>query len=172
MLDQIESIPSPLRPFNPIIQALAHEGVEISNNLCQWHQDYLERSLPETAYTRLAQIDLHALILFLCHTYSYYECWGSLTIPSLTRSCVEDHVKAIIGLAESIQTASHVPGVLLLFALRVAGGHATNTMLMQMVIQRLDVVYWEGFIVSERIKSDLQEFWEYRRSLDGSQIYC
>lgn len=154
-----------MRAFHPIIQALASEGMKIRQTLLQWHQDYLRSSLPETAYTRLALIDFHALTLFLCQTYRYYNCWDGLAIPSLTPTYVEIHVKAIIRLAENIQAAPLVPGVLLLFALRMAGIHAIGHTVMQMVIERLDSIYWEGFVVSERIKFDLQEFWEYQQRL-------
>jgi hypothetical protein len=169
LFEQIESIPQPLRLFHPTVQTLAEEGVEISQNLCQWHQNYLERRLSNTEYTRLAQIDYHALVLFLCQNYSYYTCWDGVTIPSLTKCCVQNHVKAIVNLSEGIQAAPHVPGVLLLFALRMGGAHATDDALRQMVIQRLDAIYWEGFVVSERIKSDLRELWEYQRRLISPQ---
>jgi hypothetical protein len=164
LFDQVESIPPQLRSLHPIVQALAHEGVEISQALCQWHRQYLESLVFETEYTRLACVEFHALALFLCQTYGYYACWSDLRIPSLAPQDVEFHVKAILSLARTIQAAPHVPGVLLLFALRMAGAHATDAALMQLTMQRLDDVYWEGFVVSEWVKRDLQELWRYRQA--------
>jgi hypothetical protein len=121
----------------------------------------------------LAQVDYHALVLFLCQAYGFYECWDGLSIPLLAREDVENHVKSILDLSETIQAASYVPGVLLLFALRMAGVHATDETLMRIVVERLDSIYCKGFVVSLRIKFDLQELWEYRRRLDcGCSVYC
>lgn len=166
----MENIPQLLRPFHPIIQSLAHEGIELNQELSQWRQDYAGSTMRETAYTQLALIEFHALALFLCQTYSYYQCWSDLTIPSLTKDRAEFHVRAIIDLAGMIEAAPHVPGVLLLFALRTAGVHAIDVALMRMVTQQLDLIYREGFIVSERIKLDLQEFWEDRQRLNDVQL--
>jgi hypothetical protein len=173
LFDQIESIPPQLRSLHPTVQALAHEGVEISQALYQWRQQYLGSLVSETEYTRLAYIEFHALLLFLCQTYDYYACWSDIPIPSLARQEVEIHVKDILSLAKTIQAAPHVPGVLLLFALRMAGAHATDATLMRLTMQRLDDVYWEGFVVSEWVKRDLQELWGYRQAQGCSQaLYC
>lgn len=155
--------------MHSVIHALAHEGIEITKEIRQWHQNYSESVVCETAYTQLACMDFHALTLFLCQLYGYYSCWGGVTIPSLTRDCVEAHVNAIIDLAEVTKIVPHFPGVLLLFALRIAGVHATDITLMQKVIEHLDSIYSEGFVVSEKIKSDLKELWDYRRRPDCPQ---
>jgi hypothetical protein len=139
--------------------------MEISQSLRRWHQDYLESSSPDTVYTRLAQIDYHALVLFLSQVYSYYGCWDSLTISSLARENIKTHVGSILNFAVTIQAASSIPELLLLFALRMAGVHATDDALMLMVVERLDTIYWKGFVVSRRIKLDLQELWEHPRRL-------
>jgi hypothetical protein len=132
----------------------------------------LESSSSDNVYARLAQIDYHALVLFLCQAYGYYACWEGFLIPVLTRADVENHVKSILDLTEKIQAALYVPGVLLLFALRMAGVHATDKTLTRMVVERLDTIYQEGFVVSWRIKSDLKEFWESRLSLNYSSSIC
>jgi hypothetical protein len=172
LFDQIESIPLSLRSSHPAAPTLALEGTELIQTLYQWHRDYLENPSSDTVYTRLAQIDYHALMLFLCQAYGYYACWDGLPIPSLACEDVENHVKSILDLAEDIQTAPHVPGILLLFALRMASVHAIDETLMWTVEERLKTIYWKGFVVSWRVESDLRELWESRRrSGYGSSVY-
>ena len=64
--------------------------------------------------------------------------------------------------------ASAIPGVALLFPLRMAGA---NTLAMEnrtKVVDILGRIHQSGFIVSERIKVDVQELWGFLAAQNGS----
>lgn len=103
----------------------------------------------------------HALVLFLCKNFTYYSFWGEVEVPRLVETKITAHVDTIMDLSELILEKSSIPGVLLLFPLRMAGSNATELRQRGRVSKLLARVSQKGFIISERITVDLQELWKY-----------
>lgn len=118
---------------------------------------------------RLAFANYHALELFHCKNYTYHSCWAKKTVPSLTQSETDAHVASILCLSEHILEASVIPGVTLLFPLRMAGSNTVKAEQRTKVVDILAQIHRSGFIVSDRIKVDVQDLWKYLAT-DNSSI--
>lgn len=103
----------------------------------------------------------HALVLFLCKNFTYYSSWGEVEVPWLVDTKIIEHVDAIMDLSELILEESSIPGVLLLFPLRMAGSNTIDLKQRERTTKLLARVSQKGFIISERITVDLRELWVY-----------
>ncbi|KAM5370890.1 hypothetical protein ACJZ2D_008323 [Fusarium nematophilum] len=162
LFEQVEAIPAQLRLSHPVISALASEGTCIMQRLNSWYDTpaaYLDHKGPRS---KLALINYHALQLFLARNFRFYSCWEEDTVPSLAEHEVGIYVTNILNLSSTILEASNIPGLLLLFPLRMAGANAVTTSQRDAVLQLLARVSQKGFIVSERITIDLLECWKYQ----------
>jgi hypothetical protein len=61
---------------------------------------------------------------------------------------------------ERLLHSSSVPGVMLLFPLRVVGSLLSQTAERPRLIALLDSVHCKGYAVAHRVKTDLRELWE------------
>ena len=162
LFEKIESIPQKWRSSDPRLDALALEGLEIKERLLNWEEEsHLERS-PADPFTRLAVIVYHALLLYHCTNFTFYPCWMTRTIPQLNQSEVDKHVATILELSQSLLSDTSIPAVLLLFPLRMAGIHVFESHVQEKVLGTIRKIRQKGFIVSDRIEVDLQEFWHYK----------
>lgn len=157
----MESIPEPLRSTDPAIITLARQGIQVHQRIRSWHDDIAPHLILTDPYAQLALANYHALELFHCKNYTFDSCWENKTIPSLTRSEIDAHVTSILHLSEQSLEASIVPGVTLLFPLRMAGANALQAEQRTKVVDILGQIYRSGFIVSDRIKVDVQELWQF-----------
>jgi hypothetical protein len=158
------NLPELQRSLDPAIHALGIQGTEIQSSIYRWHNEALLRlqdSVKVNTYFQLAFAHYHALLLFLSRDFTYYPCWDSTTAPLLPQSDIKHHATAIINSTEQLLKSSDIPGVMLLFPLRLAGCHAQNREERYRVLQALDRVYWKGFVVSNRVQIDLEELWGY-----------
>lgn len=94
--------------------------------------------------------------------YTFYTCWGEETIPRLTTSEIESHVSAIVCYAGQIVDSPNVPGLLMLFPLRMAGANTNDPSQKDRILRLLKRISQTGFIVSNRITVDLEEVWAYK----------
>ncbi|KAH6874074.1 hypothetical protein B0T10DRAFT_533100 [Thelonectria olida] len=161
--DHIESIPQELRPGHPIIHELANEGMRIRRQLQCWHDHATLHPDRLNSYLNLALTNYHALALFLCRNYTFYNCWDEQQIPQLTTDDVSTHVDAVLALSEAILKVSSIPGLLLLFPLRMAGASAIAACQRDQTSRLLARVSQNGFLISERVKADLHELWAHER---------
>lgn len=161
---QIEAIPENTRPSHPTIHALAQEGCQFQQQLQSWHDQITPNADHLDPYSKLALANFHALQLFLYWNYTFYTCWEGEDIPSLTSSEIGMHTTAMIALSDETLERSYIPGVLLLFTLRMAGVNTSNLLQKNEILRLLDRISQKGFIVSERIKIDLREVWEYQNA--------
>lgn len=112
----------------------------------------------------LALSNYSALQLFLAKNYTFYTCWEEQDIPSLAAHEIEAHAAAVVTLSNQILEHSNMPGVLLLFPLRMAGANTSQSLQKDETVRLLDRIAQKGFAVSGRIKRDLQELWEYQHA--------
>lgn len=170
LFDKIESVPQKLRSSDPTLDALALDGLEIKERLLNWQEgSHLER-LPVDSFTQLAVIVHHALLLYHCSNFTFYSCWMTREIPQLNQSEVDKHVGTILDLSQSLLSDTCIPAVLLLFPLRMAGIHVFESHIQEKVLGTIRRIRQKGFIVSDRIEVDLQEFWHYTlRETDRSK---
>ncbi|KAK5993672.1 hypothetical protein PT974_07107 [Cladobotryum mycophilum] len=158
----IESVPDTARFFDPSIDALAGEGVDLQHRIQEWQNIIVLGHDNEDVFVQLAKSYYYATLLFLVRNYTYYTCWHGRPIPSLTPDEISQHINDILMLAEGIVKTSDIPGVMLLFPLRMAGAHATEPLQRGKALSVLDQIHQKGFIVSDRIAVDLRELWEYQ----------
>ncbi|KXH33569.1 hypothetical protein CNYM01_08772 [Colletotrichum nymphaeae SA-01] len=162
--DRIESIPDTLRPGHPAIHALAEQGRRFQQRLRSWHDQIIPRHSHNDPYRMLAISNYHALQFFLSRNYTFYACWEGQDIPSLAAHEIEAHVTAVVTLSNQILEYSNIPGILLLFPLRMAGANTSQSLQKDEIVRLLDRIATKGFAVSRRIKRDLQELWEYQHA--------
>ncbi|KAH7165166.1 hypothetical protein EDB81DRAFT_678820 [Dactylonectria macrodidyma] len=160
--DSIEAIPDSLRSMHPKMDALANEGVTLLQHLKAWHDNTIVDSDDQNAYLNLALANYHALVLFHCRNFAFYPGWNEDSNLRLTRAEIDQHVDVIILLAGPILELSTIPGVLLLFPLRMAGANTTSADGKKRIRAILSRIYQKGFVVSDRIKVDLERCWEYQ----------
>ncbi|KAE8342423.1 hypothetical protein BDV24DRAFT_173738 [Aspergillus arachidicola] len=150
-----------LRSLDPRLDALALEGLEIKETILNWRESHMER-LPRDAFIQLAVVVHQALLLYHCSNFTFYSCWMTRTIPQLNQSEVDKHVATILDLSQSLLSDTYIPAVLLLFPLRMAGAHVFQSHAQQKLLGTIRKIRQKGFIVSDRIEVDLQEFWHYK----------
>ena len=166
-LDQMESIPCSLRPGNPAVAALASEGVQVHEKIRDWHVDASSRLNLTDPYAQLTIATFHALELFHCRNFTFYSCWESTVVPCLTPHELDAHVASTLHLSQKVLDASVIPGVTLLFPLRIAGANATCSEQRARIVDILGQIHKTGFIVSERIEADVQEIWNFMAAQDS-----
>ncbi|RGP81833.1 hypothetical protein FLONG3_30 [Fusarium longipes] len=164
--DQIEDIPKQLRRSHPGIRSLAQEGCMYQRRLQDWHEQMLEHGNWLDGDCKLALIIYHALQLFVCMNYTFYTCWDEDSIPTLTTDEIESHVSTVTSQATELLESSSIPGILLLFPLRMAGANANSPFHKDRIIRLLERISETGFVVSKRIAVDLDEIWAYKALLN------
>ncbi|KAB8239074.1 uncharacterized protein BDW43DRAFT_260529 [Aspergillus alliaceus] len=90
-------------------------------------------------------------------------------IPQLNQSEVDKYVATILDLSQSLLSDTYIPGVLLLFPLRMAGAHVLESRAQERVLGTIRQIRQKGFIVSDRIEVDLQDFWHYKLGIIGEK---
>lgn len=152
---------------DPFIDKLGTEGVEIQDSLFKWLREAPAQSDrgkgPNFGYHQ-ALAYCHALLIFLFNSFEYYPHLNPKHAPRLSQLRVDYHVDSILEQADSILNISAGSGVLLFFPLRVAGTRAKEIQRAR-ILGMLDRVLQSGFVVSERIKADLQEYWDYKKRI-------
>ncbi|KAJ5748989.1 uncharacterized protein N7511_010685 [Penicillium nucicola] len=161
LFDEIESIPQMLRPFDPRVHRIAIKGLEIKESLLNWQQRRPLERLPLDPFNQLAVIIHRALLLYHCWNFTFYSCWMTRVIPQLEQSEVCKHVATILDLSQSLLSDTFIPGLLILFPLRMAGVHTSESRVQQKVLDTIRNIQNKGFMASNRIEADLQEFWRY-----------
>ncbi|TWU78636.1 hypothetical protein ED733_005365 [Metarhizium rileyi] len=159
--DQIDQIPESERHTHPSIKRLGLEGIGVQHMLERWYSqhDTTINARHASNESQLALLYYHTLLLFLSRNYTYYPCWSAKATPSLDPSAIVRHTKSISALIDALLRSSNVPGVMLLFSLRVVGSLADETDLRSRLLTQLDTIYWKGYVVAERVKVDLNELW-------------
>ncbi|OAA43776.1 hypothetical protein NOR_04351 [Metarhizium rileyi] len=159
--DQIDQIPESERHTHPSIKRLGLEGIGVQHMLERWYSqhDTTINARHASNESQLALLYYHTLLLFLSRNYTYYPCWSAKATPSLDPSAIVRHTKSISALIDALLRSSYVPGVMLLFSLRVVGSLADETDLRSRLLTQLDTIYWKGYVVAERVKVDLNELW-------------
>ncbi|KAI1071473.1 hypothetical protein LB507_005479, partial [Fusarium sp. FIESC RH6] len=162
--DHIESIPQSKRSCHPNIDELAREGRAYQQRLLDWHNRALVQKQHGEAHFELELAIFHALQLFICMNYKFYTCWDELSIPRLTKGETETHVSTVLCYADEILDHSGIPGLLLLFPLRMAGANTNEPWQKDRVLRLLSRISQTGFIVSKQITVDLEDVWAYKAS--------
>ncbi|CAG7558111.1 unnamed protein product [Fusarium equiseti] len=160
--DRIESIPESRRVYNPDINHLAREGRAYQHRLQDWHSQHLGDTEHGDIYCKLELAISHALQLLICMNYTFYTCWDEETIPRLTTREIQSRVSAIVCCADQIVDSSNIPGLLMLFPLRMAGANTNERSQKDRILRLLERISQTGFVVSNRITVDLEEVWAYK----------
>ncbi|KAK4092258.1 transcriptional regulator family: Fungal Specific TF [Purpureocillium lilacinum] len=159
---QIENIPPGERPCSPVIDDLARQGVALFRTIHAW-----EAATPaQNPFADLARANHLALELFFCKNFTYYDCWLGRQVPRLEAGETDAHVEAVLRACEAVQR-SNIPGALLLFPLRMAGANTADADAdrKERILKLLGRVHAQGFVVADRIKVDLHDFWQHEEQL-------
>lgn len=147
-----------------MLEEFGLEAAVIQNKISSLHADITDMALGKSPNLQYHQSLLYCntLSIFLFNTFDYYACWHLGHSPYLSAGEISYHVDQIFQRAELILDTLRGSGVLLIFPLRVAGTRAETTLQKAKALALLDRIVKSGFIVANRIKVDLQEFWEWK----------
>lgn len=157
----VEDTPTEKRSNSSAIKALAREGIALDHRITIWNSDSLLQSAISDPFTQVSFAYYYALQLFHCRNYTYYSCWESGTVPGLSLLEINTYVAAIIDACDKSIRAFNIPGVILLFPLRMAGVHVGFEHRGR-ILKLLQQIYNSGFVVAETIKADLCNFWAFK----------
>ncbi|UNI22373.1 hypothetical protein JDV02_008268 [Purpureocillium takamizusanense] len=155
----IEGIPPRARPYSPVIDSLARDGVALFDLIHAW-----EGATPTEPFAELANANHRALELFFCRNFTYYDCWLERKVPRLEPRERGAHVEGVLRACEAVQQ-SGIPGALLLFPLRMAGANTADAKQKKRILRLLGGIYAQGFVVADRITTDLHEYWQYQEEV-------
>lgn len=161
LFTRIQNIPEEVRCVDPSLDCLAQEGLELKEAIrnCQLIDDFGETH--QDHYMRLAAIIHGALLLYHCRNFTFYSCWEGRKTPELDQREIDKRVTMILSQSQILLSNTQIPGVLLLFPLRMAGTHVISSTLQGKILDILYQIRRKGFVISDRIEADLQEFWHY-----------
>lgn len=157
----VEDTPTEKRSNSPTVKALAREGTALDHRITLWNNDNLLQSAISDHFTQISFTYYYALQLFHCRNFTYYSCWETGTIPELSPLESNAYVAAIIDICDKIIRTSNIPGVILLFPLRMAGAHVELGHRSE-ILKLLQQIYNSGFAVADRIRVDLCDFWAFK----------
>lgn len=141
----------------------------MDNRIVIWNDGGLLQSVAEDPFIQISFAYYYALQLFHCRNFTYYSCWEPGAVPELSLHEINAYVAAITDICEKVIQASNIPGVILLFPLRMAGAHAEIGQ-RNKILTFLQQIYNSGFIVAEKIKIDLCDFWAYKEMETSIEI--
>lgn len=161
LFEIIEGIPTEKRSKSSAVKALAREGTALDHRITIWNNGSLLQSAVVDPFIRISFAYYYALQLFHCRNFTYYSCWEAGTIPQLSPFETNAYVAAIIDICEKTIEGSNIPGAILLFPLRMAGAHVEHGQRSK-ILNFLQQIYNSGFVVAEKIKVDLCDFWTFK----------
>lgn len=164
LFTKLEDTPEYFRCLDPGLDCLAQEGVDIREAILNCEVINSSEETPTDPYTRLAVIIRGALLLYHCRNFTFYSCWEMRRIPQIDQCEIDEQVAMILSQAQILLTKTQIPGVLLLFPLRMAGTHVISSTLQGKILDILYQIRRKGFVISDRIQGDLQEFWHHEWS--------
>jgi hypothetical protein len=137
------------------------EGIEIKEAILNCKEISNLGETQTDPYARLAVIIHGALLLYHCRNFTFYSCWEMHKIPQLYQREIDTQVALILSQSQIILSNTHIPGVLLLFPLRMAGTHVKCSTLQGEILDILYQIRRKGFVISDRIEADLQDLWHH-----------
>ena len=144
---------------------LGLEGIELQTRLNDWYANASQIEKIHEQFRpfhfKLAMLYYQALVIYLCGQFDYYPYWNEQPRPILSKQEASCAVNTILDAVEDIMSSPGTPGVLLLFPLRMAALHASNTERREQLSVLLNRVYSQGYMVTHRILQDVREVWAY-----------
>ncbi|KAJ6010268.1 hypothetical protein N7499_004329, partial [Penicillium canescens] len=155
----IKMIPEAERFTDPSVALLAAEGLNAQDTICNWHTQTLLQLVQDgpNEYSNLALLYYHALLIFLSGNYDYFPYWDKTPAPVLSPAEISEHLVAILELSGEVLRHSKIPGVMLFFPITVAGSRSRRVDQRSEVLNLLDSVFRQGFVVANRIRDGLLE---------------
>jgi len=159
-----------MRSSSSQIADLSKEGCRLYQLLLQSPRQDDVKMAPADPYEKLAIANNCANLLYLCRNFTFYNCWGNVNIPILTVAEVEKLATHILDLSRELLENSTIPGILLLFPLRVAGAAATGSLQKDRVTAVLGQVHEHGFAIAKWIRNDVELLWRWQDSMEQNRI--
>ncbi|KAI9041142.1 uncharacterized protein KD926_007412 [Aspergillus affinis] len=160
----IQKIPEADRSTDPSVALLAAEGLNVQEAIYNWHKKTLLQLLQgdPNEYSKLALLYYHALLIFLSGHYDYFPYWDKTPAPVLSCAEISEHLIMILNLSAEILLRTKIPGVMLFFPVTVAGSRARNVDQQSEVLNLLERVFSQGFVVANRVRDGLLGRWAER----------
>jgi hypothetical protein len=153
---------------NSIAEDWANTGVKFLNKLRTRLLHLNKSAFSDDSFQKLAIVNCCALHLYFCRNFGYFSCFDGLQTPKLTENESEDLITTVLEEIDGLHKKSEIPGILLLFPLRVTGVSARTPSHRARVKSALDRVYSRGYVVSKWIVTDLQELWDWEQAFSNS----
>lgn len=165
----IEEIPLESRTSSSQVEELASEGCRLYQRLLQAQIDHTARP-HANPHEKLAIANNYANVLFVCKNFTFYDCWGVSEIPMLTTTEAEKLATNIVDISDKLLEASSIPGILLLFPLRMAGVVASRSLQRERIVAVLNRVHDQGFAIARWIRHDVEALWQWQGSMAENQV--
>lgn len=117
------------------------------------------------SFQKLAIVNCCALHLYFCRNFTYFPCFNGLQAPALTEDESEELIATVLNEIDKLHRKSGIPGMMLLFPLRVTGVNAKTILHKTRVQHALERVHTQGYMVSKWIMKDLQDLWDWEETL-------
>ncbi|KXG52203.1 Protein of unknown function DUF3468 [Penicillium griseofulvum] len=160
----IDNISEEERFKDPSVALIGIEGLNIQETIYNWHTKTLLQMAQDgpSEYSNLALLYYHALLIFLSGNYDYFPYWNDIPAPVLSLAEISEHLSSILYLSGEVLHHSKIPGVMLFFPVTVAGARARKVDQQSEILNLLDLVARNGFVVANKIRGGLLERWGER----------
>ncbi|KAH1516623.1 hypothetical protein KXX29_008851 [Aspergillus fumigatus] len=107
----------------------------------------------------LATIYFHSISIYLSGIFDYRAQFNEIPTPTISPAVVQNHVDAILRMAEIALKTTALASVLFFFPLRVAGARVTAAAETESIHAMFRDISARGFVVADAFTADLRSLW-------------
>ncbi|KAH1361211.1 hypothetical protein KXV31_009438 [Aspergillus fumigatus] len=143
---------------------LAAEGFIVRSALHDWYATFQKWSADtgtpaHNPQSILATIYFHSISIYLSGIFDYRAQFNQIPTPTISPAVVQNHVDAILRMAEIALKTTALAAVLFLFPLRVAGARVTAAAETESIHAMFRDISARGFVVADAFTADLRSLW-------------
>lgn len=143
---------------------LAAEGFIVRSALHDWYATFQKWSADTGTPTHnpqsiLATIYFHSISIYLSGIFDYRAQFNEIPTPTISPAVVQNHVDAILRMAEIALKTTALASVLFFFPLRVAGARVTAAAETESIHAMFRDISARGFVVADAFTADLRSLW-------------
>ncbi|KAH2911908.1 hypothetical protein KXW25_002174 [Aspergillus fumigatus] len=143
---------------------LAAEGFIVRSALHDWYATFQKWSADtgtpaHNPQSILATIYFHSISIYLSGIFDYRAQFNQIPTPTISPAVVQNHVDAILRMAEIALKTTALAAVLFFFPLRVAGARVTAAAETESIHAMFRDISARGFVVADAFTADLRSLW-------------
>ncbi|KAH1435384.1 hypothetical protein KXX32_008714 [Aspergillus fumigatus] len=143
---------------------LAAEGFIVRSALHDWYATFQKWSADtgtpaHNPQSILATIYFHSISIYLSGIFDYRAQFNGIPTPTISPAVVQNHVDAILWMAEIALKTTALASVLFFFPLRVAGARVTAAAETESIHAMFRDISARGFVVADAFTADLRSLW-------------